>query len=187
MDVRTVLNGQYLTVTDPTKHRGVLLSRDTVKEILDSEEFFTTKILKMMKNRESEEEIMRELPNGIVLRIGTFKEQLRVDIRETTVKPSGITFLKSGVNLSVLYFLEMIRKLRSVYDSSVPKNTDQLDTNEEEEEDTSDPPPTKKAKVTQSLSKTHHGKDSRPAKTFRKGVKAAKKKVTAVSSDEEST
>ena len=185
MDVRQVLNGQYLTVTDPSKHRGVLLSRETVKQILESEEFFTNKILKMMKNKESEEEIMRELPDGIVLRIGQYKEQLRVDIRETTVKPSGITYLKSGVNLSVLYFLEMIRQLRSVYDSTSQKS-DISEAVDEEEDDASEPPPSKKAKVSQTLSKTHHGKDSRPAKSFRKGVKAAKKKATVVSSDEES-
>ena len=131
---------------------------------------------------------MPELPEGIVIRIGMFKEQLRADIRETAIKDENITFLKSGVNVSVFHFLQILRKLKEEYSSSVPSSSSSSKETQDaagadEDEESSDPPPAKKPK--QTLSKAHHSKEAR-AKSFKKGVKAVKRKVTVVTSDEES-
>ncbi len=186
MEVKSIFGGVFLSLHDPNKHRGLMLSREAAKQILESEDYFSTKLLKMVQKRTSEEEIMKELPDGVVLRIGMFKEQLRVDIRETRIQDGNISFLKSGVNVSVLNFLEILRLLRSEYDKTADacKALEQAEDDNETSPDS--PPPTKKAKVLQSTSKNHHSKDPKGAKSFRKGVKALKKKSTVVSSDEES-
>ncbi len=185
MEVKSIFGGVFLSLHDPLKHRGVMLSREAAKQILESEESLSAHLLKLVKKRTTEEEIMKELPDGIVLRIGMFKEQLRVDIRETRIQDGNISFLKSGVNVSVLNFLEILRLLRSEYD----KTADTYRAMEEADDDTAadSPPPSKKTKVEQGPSKSHHSKDPKGARSFRKGVKALKKKSTVVSSDEESS
>ncbi len=186
MEVKSIFNGVFLALHDSVKNRGLMLSRDTVKDILESEDYLSAKLLRMVQKKASEEEILKELPDGIVLRIGLFKEQLRVDLRETTIKDGSITFLKSGVNLSVLNFMEALRLLRSVYEKTADACKAMEQAEEDEEGNSDSPPPTKKAKVQQGPSKTHHAKDGKGARSFRKGVKALKKKNTVVSSDDES-
>ncbi len=180
MEVKSELGGELISINDTIKNRGILLSREAVRDIVENEEFYSSKLLKMMRNRHGEEEIMRELPDGVVLRIGLFKEQLRADIRETTLKDGTITFMKSGVNLSVFHFLQVMRKMKEISGGTISAGGMVA----EDEGENSDPPPAKKPK--QTLSKQHHPKDGKGAKSFRKGVKAIKKKSTVVSSDEES-
>ncbi len=186
MEVKPIFGGVFLSVHDPVKHRGLMLSRDAVKDMLESEDYLSGRLLKMVQKKSTDEEIMKELPDSVVLRIGIFKEQLRVDIQETTIKEGSITFLKSGVNLSVLSFLEVLRMLRAEYEKTAEavKLMEQADDDDEAAPDS--PPPTKKAKLQQSPSKTHHAKDGKGARSFRKGVKALKKKSTVMSSDEDS-
>ena len=183
MEVKSELGGELVSINDTMKNRGILLSREAVRDIVENEDFYSTKLLKMIRNKAGEEEIMRELPDGIVLRIGVFKDQLRADIRETYIKDGTLSFMKSGVNLSVFHFLQVIRKLKEVSCQSTSAAYSNEGAGEDEGEN-SDPPPAKKPK--QTLSKTHHQKDGKGAKSFRKGVKAIKKKSTVVSSDEDS-
>lgn len=162
-----------------------MLSRDAVKDILESEDYLSARLLKMVQKKTSVEEIMRELPDSVVLRIGMFKEQLRVDIRETAIKDGSITFLKSGVNMSVLNFMDALGRLRSEYDKTADACKAMEQADEDDEPVPESPPPTKKTKLQQGPSKSHHAKDGK-ARSFRKGVKALKKKSTVVSSDEDS-
>ncbi len=190
MEVKSEFQGEYISVNDNFKMRGILLPRDAVKDILDSETVLSSKLLKMIQKKNQDEEIMRELPDGIMLRIGLFKEQLRVDIRETTIVGGDLTFLKSGVNISVLNFLQLMRQLRTEYDKKPPVSSKQPSCDpqtpaddDEADESQDSPPPAKKSKPQQTLSKNHHPKG---AKSFRKNVKAIKRKATVVTSDEDS-
>ena len=173
-----------ISICDPVKHRGILLSREVVKDIIENESFYSARLVKMMQNRSAEEEIMRELPDGIVLRIGMFKEQLRADIRETGIKDGNVIFLQSGVNVSIFNFLQILRKLKEVYTSS-SSSSPPIENIEEDDEDISESqPPSKKPK--QTLSKNHHPKEAKGAKSFRKGTKGMKRKTTVVTSDDDS-
>ena len=184
MEVKAEFGGYFLTVFDPVKRSGIMITRQAMKEILDSEQQLSARLFKMMQ-RSSEDEMMKELSDNIVLRMGTYKDQLRVDIRETALRDGDVTFLQSGVNLSVLNFLEVMRALRREFNKT--KNyemhcpVDDVD----DDDETASPPPAKKTKVLQAPSKAHHSKDGKAARTFRKGVKALKRKTACVSSDEE--
>ena len=184
MEVKADFDGHFFTIYDTKKFCGIMITRSTVRELLESEQQLSARLFKMIQ-RVSDEEIMKELAENVVLRVGLYKEQIRVDLRETTIKDGDVTFLKSGVNLSVMHFLHLMRMIRKEYEKTKPclsmTHTDEA----EEEEESSSPPPTKKAKVQQVPSKTHHAKDGKAARSFKKGVKALKKKSTIVSSGEE--
>ncbi len=187
MEVKSIFSGVFLSIHDSKKHSGLMLSRDAAKEILESEDYLSAKLLKMVqKQATSEEEIMKELSDRVVLRIGIFKDQLRVDIRETRIQDGNISFLKSGVNVSVLNFLEILRMLRTEYDKTADACKAMEEADNEDDSRSESPPPSKKAKVQQAPSKSHHSREPKGARSFRKGVKALKRKTTCVSSDEDS-
>ena len=184
MEVKAEFGGYFLTIYDPMKRVGIMITWQAVKEILDSEQQLSARLFKMMQ-RSTEDEMMKELSDNIVLRMGTYKDQLRVDIRETAIKDGEVTFLKSGINLSVLNFLEVMRSLRKEYNKTKNYEMHNPLGDADEDEETDSPPPSKKSKLQQAPSKAHHSKDGKAARTFRKGVKALKRKTACVSSDEE--
>ncbi len=184
MEVKAEFEGHFISIFDTQKLCGIMLSRSTVREILESEQQLSTRLFNIVQHT-TDDEMLKELADNVVLRIGTYKDQIRIDIRETTIKDGDIRFLKSGINLSVMYFLQVMRSLRKEFEKT--KSCDNLvpADDADDEEETHSPPPAKKSKVQQMPSKVHHAKDGKAARTFRKGVKALKKKSTIVSSDEE--
>ena len=54
MEVKSIFRGVFITVHDSFKHRGIMLSREVVKEILDSEEYLSDTLFKMIKKKASD-------------------------------------------------------------------------------------------------------------------------------------
>lgn len=113
MEVTSEFGGMYFMVHDATKNTSILLSRDTAQTVVENERNFSATLLKLMQRTSPQEEVMKELGDNVVMRFGYYHSNLRIDIRQTARKDDGgITFTRSGVNMSVHGFIQFMRYLK---------------------------------------------------------------------------